>query len=102
MPNSLPWSQGTVNLSIDTFARLPQVGTLEEVGVWVEIPFDAGATFDSAGVGKTPAARCRCACAGPARRSTSSRPRVLSCVGRGGVSIVPGNIERSYEVIERY
>jgi hypothetical protein len=26
---------------------------------------------------------------------------VLSCVGRGDVSIVPGNIERSYEVIER-
>jgi hypothetical protein len=28
-------------------------------------------------------------------------PEVLSCAGRGDVSIVPGNIERSYEVIER-
>jgi agmatinase len=93
MPNLLPWSQGTVNLSVDTFARLPQVGTLEEVGVpVVGIPFDAGATSESAGP-------VRLRRYSPALHVKPSE--VLSYVGRGDVSIVPGNIERSYEVIER-
>ena len=78
------------------------MGTLEEVGVSVvEIPFDAGVTFESAGV--EPNARrtvlVRLLRYSPALHVKPSE--MLSCAGRGDVSIVPGNIERSYEVIER-
>jgi agmatinase len=102
MPNLLPWSQGTVNLSVDTFARLPQVGTLEGVDVSViEIPFDAGVTSESGGglANARRAVSVRLRRYSPALHVKPSE--VLSCVGRGDVSIVPGNIERSYEVIER-
>ncbi len=79
------------------------MGTLEEVDVSViEIPFDAGVTFESAGVwsnARRAVSVCLCRYS-PALHVKPSE--VLSCVGRGDVSIGPGNIERSYEAVERY
>src|ERR1700737_2406195 len=88
---------------IPTFARLPNVRVTEDVDLAVVgVPVATGVSFRAGG-------RC-----GPnAIRSASvlirgHNPvlevhpfRVLSCVDYGEVAILPGYIERSYEVIER-
>jgi hypothetical protein len=52
--------------------------------------------------GQTLAARCRVWQAATARRFTSSRPRCFLALPMATYRSVPGNIERSYEAIERY
>jgi hypothetical protein len=67
----------------------------------IEITFDSGATFESAGAwsnARRAASVCLCR-DGPALHVKPSE--VLSSGSCGDISVVPGNIVRSNEAIER-
>lgn len=67
----------------------------------LKISFDAGVAFESAGrlVKRQPRGAGAPAPVQPG--APRQAVRVLSCAGRSDVSIVPGNIERNCEAIER-
>jgi agmatinase len=88
---------------IRTFARLPHVRTLEDVDVAiVGSPFDTGVSFRAGGRFGPSAIRAASVLIRGHNPVLDVNPfEVLSCVDYGDLSIVPGYIERSYEVIER-
>ena len=88
---------------IRTFARLPHVRTLEDVDVAViGSPFDTGVSFRAGGRFGPSAIRAASALIRGHNPVLDVNPfHVLSCVDYGDVPIIPGYIERSYEVIER-
>jgi agmatinase len=88
---------------VPTFARLPQVRTLEDVDVAViGVPFDTGASFRVGGRFGPNAIRSVSMLIRGYNANLEVHPfQVLSCVDYGDVAIVPGYIERSYEAIER-
>ena len=85
-----------------TFARLPNVRTLEDVDVAiVGVPFDTGVTFRVGGRFGPNAVRAASVMLRPFNGIQGVAPfDVLSCVDFGDVAIVPGYIERSYAAIE--
>src|SRR5580765_6138461 len=86
-----------------TFARLPNVRTLEEVDVAiVGVPFDTGVTYRVGGRFGPNAVRAASVMLRPYNANLDVAPfDILSCVDYGDIAIVPGYIERSYEAIER-
>jgi agmatinase len=86
-----------------TFARLPHVRTLEDVDVAiVGVPFDTGVTYRVGGRFGPAAVRTASVMLRPYNANLDVKPfDVLSCVDYGDVAIVPGYIERSYELIEQ-
>jgi agmatinase len=88
---------------IRTFARLPHVRTLEDVDVAViGSPFDTGVSFRAGGRFGPSAIRAASALIRGYNPVLDVNPfEVLSCVDYGDIPIIPGYIERSYEVIER-
>jgi agmatinase len=86
-----------------TFARLPHVRTLEDVDVAiVGVPFDTGVTYRVGGRFGPAAVRTASVMLRPYNSNLDVKPfDVLSCVDYGDVAIVPGYIERSYELIEQ-
>jgi agmatinase len=88
---------------IPTFARLPNVRTLEEVDLAViGVPFDTGVSFRAGGRFGPNAIRSASVLIRGHNPVLKVHPfRVLSCVDYGDVAIVPGYIERSYDIIER-
>jgi agmatinase len=88
---------------IRTFARLPHVRTLEDVDVAIiGSPFDTGVSFRAGGRFGPSAIRAASALIRGHNPVLEVNPfQVLSCVDYGDVPIIPGYIERSYEVIER-
>jgi agmatinase len=88
---------------IRTFARLPHVRTLEDVDVAViGSPFDTGVSFRAGGRFGPSAIRAASVLIRGHNPVLDVNPfEVLSCIDYGDVPIVPGYIERSYEVIER-
>jgi agmatinase len=88
---------------IRTFARLPHVRTLEDVDVAViGSPFDTGVSFRAGGRFGPSAIRAASALIRGHNPVLDVNPfQVLSCVDYGDIPIIPGYIERSYEVIER-
>src|SRR5438445_1295294 len=88
---------------IPTYARLPNVRTLEEVDLAViGVPFDTGVSFRVGGRFGPNAIRSASVLIRGHNPVLEVHPfRVLSCVDYGDVAIVPGYIERSYEAIER-
>jgi agmatinase len=92
-------------VGVPTFARLPLVrDTLEEVDLAVVgVPFDTGVSFRAGGRFGPNAIRAASVLIRGHNPVLEVHPfRVLSCVDRGDVPVIPGYIERSYEVIERY
>jgi agmatinase len=87
---------------IPTFARLPNVRTLEDVDLAViGVPFDTGVSFRAGGRFGPNAIRSAAVLIRGHNPVLDVHPfRVLSCVDYGDVAIVPGYIERSYEAIE--
>jgi agmatinase len=85
-----------------TFARLPQVRTLEDVDVAiVGVPFDTGVTYRVGGRFGPNAVRAASVMLRPYNASLDVKPfEVMSCVDYGDVAIVPGYTERSYAAIE--
>lgn len=88
---------------IPTFARLPNIRTLEEVDLAViGVPFDTGVSFRAGGRFGPNAIRSASVLIRGHNPVLEVHPfRVLSCVDYGDVAIIPGYIERSYEAIER-
>jgi agmatinase len=88
---------------VPTFARLPNVRTLEEVDLAViGVPFDTGVSFRAGGRFGPNAIRSASVLIRGHNPVLDVHPfRVLSCVDYGDVAIVPGYIERSYDLIER-
>jgi agmatinase len=88
---------------IPTFARLPNVRTLQDVDlVVIGVPFDTGVSFRPGGRFGPNAIRSASVLIRGHNPVLDVHPfRVLSCVDHGDVAIIPGNIERSYEAIER-
>jgi len=88
---------------IPTFARLPNVRTLEDVDLAViGVPFDTGVSFRAGGRFGPNAIRSASVLIRGHNPVLKVHPfRVLSCVDYGDVAIVPGYIERSYDIIER-
>jgi agmatinase len=88
---------------IPTYARLPNVRTLEGVDLAViGVPFDTGVSFRTGGRFGPNAIRSASVLIRGHNPVLEVHPfRVLSCVDYGDVAIVPGYIERSYEAIER-
>jgi agmatinase len=88
---------------IPTYARLPNVRTLEDVDLAViGVPFDTGVSFRAGGRFGPNAIRSASVLIRGHNPVLEVHPfRVLSCVDYGDVAIVPGYIERSYEAIER-
>ena len=88
---------------IRTFARLPHVRTLDDVDVAViGSPFDTGVSFRAGGRFGPSAIRAASALIRGHNPVLDVNPfEVLSCVDYGDIPIIPGYIERSYEVIER-
>ena len=86
-----------------TFARLPQVRTLDDVDLAVVgVPFDTGVTYRVGGRFGPNAVRAASVMLRPYNPNLDVKPfDILSCVDYGDVSIVPGYIERSYEAIEQ-
>jgi agmatinase len=84
-----------------TFARLPQVRTLDEVDLAiVGVPFDTAVTYRVGGRFGPNAVRAASVMLRPYNANLDVRPfEILSCVDYGDVTIVPGNTERSYEAI---
>jgi agmatinase len=87
---------------IRTFARLPHVRSLEDVDVAVVgVPFDTGVSFRAGGRFGPAAIRAASVLIRGHNPVLDVHPfRVLSCVDYGDVPIVPGYIERSYDIIE--
>lgn len=85
-----------------TFARLPNVRSLEEVDVAVVgVPFDTGVTYRVGGRFGPAAVRSASVLLRPHNGNLGVSPfEVLSCVDYGDVAIVPGYTERSYAAIE--
>jgi agmatinase len=85
-----------------TFARLPNVRTLEDVDVAiVGVPFDTGVTYRVGGRFGPNAVRDASVMLRPYNANLDVKPfEVLSCVDYGDVAIVPGYTERSYAAIE--
>ena len=85
-----------------TFARLPLVGTLDEVDVAVVgVPFDTGVTYRVGGRFGPEAVRAASVMLRPYNPNLDVSPfEILSCVDHGDLAIVPGYIERSYAAIE--
>lgn len=90
-------------IGIPTFARLPNVRTLDDVDVAViGVPFDTGVSFRAGGRFGPNAIRASSVLIRGYNPVLEVHPfRVLSCVDYGDVAIIPGYIERSYEAIER-
>ncbi len=91
-------------VGVPTFARLPLVpDSLEDVDLAViGVPFDTGVSFRAGGRFGPNAIRAASVLIRGHNPVLEVHPfRVLSCVDRGDVPIIPGYIERSYEVIER-
>jgi agmatinase len=88
---------------IPTYARLPNVRTLEEVDLAViGVPFDTGVSFRAGGRFGPNAIRSASVLIRGHNPVLEVHPfRVLSCVDYGDVAIIPGYTERSYEAIER-
>jgi agmatinase len=88
---------------VPTFARLPNVRTLEDVDLAVVgVPFDTGVSFRAGGRFGPNAIRSASVLIRGHNPVLNVHPfRVLSCVDYGDVAIVPGYIERSYDLIER-
>jgi agmatinase len=88
---------------VPTFARLPNVRTLEDVDLAViGVPFDTGVSFRAGGRFGPNAIRSASVLIRGHNPVLNVHPfRVLSCVDYGDVAIVPGYIERSYDLIER-
>jgi len=88
---------------IPTFARLPNVRTLRDVDVAViGVPFDTGVSFRAGGRFGPNAIRSASVLIRGHNPVLEVHPfQVLSCVDYGDLAIVPGYIERSYEIIER-
>ena len=88
---------------IRTFARLPHVRTLEDVDLAViGSPFDTGVSFRAGGRFGPSAIRAASVLIRGHNPVLDVNPfQVLSCVDDGDLAIIPGYIERSYEVIER-
>jgi agmatinase len=88
---------------IPTFARLPNVRTLKDVDLAViGVPFDTGVSFRAGGRFGPNAIRSASVLIRGHNPVLEVHPfQVLSCVDYGDVAIVPGYIERSYELIER-
>jgi len=86
-----------------TFARLPLVRTLDSVDVAiVGVPFDTGVTYRVGGRFGPNAVRAASVMLRPYNPNLDVEPfEHLSCVDYGDIAIVPGHIERSYEMIER-
>ena len=84
-----------------TFARLPQVRTLEEVDLAVVgVPFDTAVTFRVGGRFGPNAVRAASVMLRSYNANLDVRPfEILSCVDYGDITIVPGNTERSYDAI---
>ena len=85
-----------------TFARLPNVRTLEDVDVAiVGVPFDTGVTYRVGGRFGPNAVRAASVMLRPYNANLEVKPfEILSCVDYGDVAIVPGYTERSYTAIE--
>ena len=85
-----------------TFARLPNVRTLDQVDVAVVgVPFDTGVTYRVGGRFGPNAVRAASVMLRPFNGVQDVAPfKVLSCVDYGDVAIVPGYTERSYAAIE--
>jgi agmatinase len=85
-----------------TFARLPNVRTLEDVDVAiVGVPFDTGVTYRVGGRFGPNAVRAASVMLRPYNANLDVKPfEILSCVDYGDVAIVPGYTERSYRAIE--
>lgn len=85
-----------------TFARLPNVRTLEDVDVAiVGVPFDTGVTYRVGGRFGPNAVRAASVMLRPYNANLEVKPfEILSCVDYGDVAIVPGYTERSYRAIE--
>jgi agmatinase len=85
-----------------TFARLPNVRTLDQVDVAiVGVPFDTGVTYRVGGRFGPNAVRAASVMLRPFNGVQDVAPfEVLSCVDYGDVAIVPGYTERSYAAIE--
>jgi len=85
-----------------TFARLPNVRTLDEVDLAVVgVPFDTGVTYRVGGRFGPNAVRAASVMLRPYNANLDVNPfEILSCVDYGDVAIVPGYTERSYEAIE--
>jgi agmatinase len=88
---------------IRTFARLPHIRTLEDVDLAVVgSPFDTGVSFRAGGRFGPSAIRAASVLIRGHNPVLGVNPfEVLSCVDYGDIPIIPGYIERSYEVIER-
>ena len=88
---------------IPTFARLPNVRTTEDVDLAIiGVPFDTGVSFRAGGRFGPNAIRAASVLIRGHNPVLDVHPfRVLSCVDYGDIAIVPGYIERSYEIIER-
>jgi agmatinase len=88
---------------IPTYARLPNVRTLEDVDLAViGVPFDTGVSFRAGGRFGPNSIRSASVLIRGHNPVLEVHPfRVLSCVDYGDVAIIPGYIERSYEAIER-
>src|SRR4029079_1063062 len=86
-----------------TFARLPYVGTIEEVALAVVgVPFDTGVTYRAGGRFGPNGVRAASVMLRPYNANLGVKPfDILSCVDYGDVAIVPAYIERSYEAIEQ-
>jgi agmatinase len=85
-----------------TFARLPQVRTLEDVDLAViGVPFDTGVTYRVGGRFGPNAVRAASVMLRPYNANLDVKPfEILSCVDYGDVAIVPGYTDRSYQAIE--
>jgi len=85
-----------------TFARLPNVRTLEDVDVAiVGVPFDTGVTYRVGGRFGPNAVRAASVMLRPYNANLDVKPfEILSCVDYGDVAIVPGYTDRSYRAIE--
>jgi len=88
---------------IPTFARLPNVRTLEDVDLAViGVPFDTATTYRTGGRFGPNAVRSASVMLRPFNPAQEVSPfEILSCVDYGDIAIVPGSTPRSYEAIER-
>jgi agmatinase len=86
-----------------TFARLPLVHDLADVDVAiVGVPFDTGVTYRVGGRFGPNAVRAASVMLRPYNTNLDVNPfEVLSCVDFGDIAIVPGYIQRSYDLIEQ-
>jgi agmatinase len=87
---------------VPTFARLPLVRTLEDVDlVVVGVPFDTGVVFKVGGRFGPNAIRAGSVLLRGYNNNVKVKPwETLSCVDYGDVAIVPGFIQKSFDMIE--